>query len=191
MKKLLFVFFLTSTLAKAGTVPNTATFSLQDVCTAIYGSYSAGMNLSQCFTDATGTFDPAYVGSKNSLLNFRNYSHVSVVNTLAVSESPNNIYPYVGTVIVTYEGGFNYEYRFSKEIPEGGEFLSPTFQFAKKITNIAIWAFSATPSYVISASIYRNGVEIGHSSVSSGNTYSIAVTSEIGDEYFVTLYLSR
>lgn len=56
-----------------GQVPNTNTFSLQDVCTAIYGSYSSGMNLVQCFTDATGTFDPTYVGSKNSLLNFRNY----------------------------------------------------------------------------------------------------------------------
>lgn len=63
-----------------GQVPDTNTFSLQDVCIAIYGNYSAGMNLVQCFTDATGTFDSRYqpnsYGSKNNMLNFRNYQHV-------------------------------------------------------------------------------------------------------------------
>ena len=56
-------------------VPNTNTFSLWDVCNEIYSNHSAGMNLVQCFADSTGTFDSAYVGSKNSLLNFRNYQH--------------------------------------------------------------------------------------------------------------------
>lgn len=57
-------------------VPNTTTFSFFDVCVEIYGYHTAGMNLPQAFTDAIGIFDPAYVGSKNGLLCFRNYVHV-------------------------------------------------------------------------------------------------------------------
>ena len=58
-------------------VPNTSTFGLTDVTVEIYGDIAAGRNLRQCFVDATGTFDPAYVGSKNSLYNFRNYQHTT------------------------------------------------------------------------------------------------------------------
>lgn len=61
-------------LSSKGQVPNTATFSLSDVTTTIFGDASAGRNLSSCFTSANSAyFDPAYSGSKNSLLNFRNY----------------------------------------------------------------------------------------------------------------------
>lgn len=79
------------------TVPNTTTFSLQDVCNEIYGQFTAGMNLNQCFTDATGTFDPSYVGSKNSLLNFRNYTHsfVGIRVTLDASMASENGQVYV------------------------------------------------------------------------------------------------
>lgn len=76
-----------------GQVPNTSTFTLQDVCVAIYGSSSSGKNLSQCFTDATGTFDSNYVGSKNSLYNFRNYQHVVQKPTLLIycSATPQSV----------------------------------------------------------------------------------------------------
>ena len=50
-------------------VPNTSTFTLQDVV-----AVTGGSSLTTAFANATGTFDPAYVGSKNSLYNFRNYS---------------------------------------------------------------------------------------------------------------------
>ena len=60
-------------------VPNTTNFTLQDVTTEIYGDTAADRNLSQCFTDATGTFDGTYNpnsnGTSNNLLNFRNYNH--------------------------------------------------------------------------------------------------------------------
>lgn len=50
-------------------VPNTTTFSLTDV-TAITG----GTSLSAAFTNSVDSyFDPAYKGSKDNLLNFRNY----------------------------------------------------------------------------------------------------------------------
>jgi hypothetical protein len=52
-------------------VPNTNSFTLQDVVTVI----GAGSNLVACFTYSTDAyFDSAYKGSKNNLLNFRNYT---------------------------------------------------------------------------------------------------------------------
>lgn len=50
-------------------------FTQRDVVTEIYGD-SSNRSLTELFSVATGTFDPAYVGSKNSLYNFRNYQHV-------------------------------------------------------------------------------------------------------------------
>jgi hypothetical protein len=58
-------------------VPNTNTFTLQDVCNEIYGSYS-GWSLSDCFADSNANgFDASYEGSHDRLSNFRNYTHVT------------------------------------------------------------------------------------------------------------------
>ena len=51
-------------------------FTQRDVVTEIYGD-SSNRSLTELFSAATGTFDPAYVGSKNSLYNFRNYQHTT------------------------------------------------------------------------------------------------------------------
>lgn len=52
-------------------VPNTNTFTLQDVKTELGSSSN---DLVSFFSEADDSkFDPNYVGSKNSLLNFRNY----------------------------------------------------------------------------------------------------------------------
>tara|TARA_R100000656_G_scaffold110072_2_gene82118 strand:+ start:567 stop:992 length:426 start_codon:yes stop_codon:yes gene_type:complete len=52
-------------------VPNTSTFSLQNVVNEIAGAQSS---LSDCFFDANPDgFNPSYEGLKNSLLNFRDY----------------------------------------------------------------------------------------------------------------------
>jgi len=51
------------------TVPDTTTFSLQDVANVVGGS-----GLAESFANAVDVqFDPTYKGSKNNLLNFRNY----------------------------------------------------------------------------------------------------------------------
>lgn len=56
-------------------VPNTNTFSLQDVQTELGG---VNDDLVECFANANaGSFDPAYEGSKNQLLNFRNYNAIT------------------------------------------------------------------------------------------------------------------
>jgi hypothetical protein len=53
-------------------VPNTTTFSLQDVVDVVNPTTD---DLSDCFSDAvSGYFDPTYSGSKDRLSNFRNYT---------------------------------------------------------------------------------------------------------------------
>jgi len=64
-------------------VPNTTTFSLQDVQTELGG---VNDDLIECFSNAAPLgFDPTYEGSKNQLLNFRNYTHI--IYTLFYSSS--------------------------------------------------------------------------------------------------------
>jgi hypothetical protein len=82
-------------------VPNTTNFSFFDVTRAVYGDTNAGRNLTSAFADATGTFDPAYVGSKTNLLNFRNYiatiyTYTSLGNTTSTVTVCAD-YPNVGT----------------------------------------------------------------------------------------------
>ena len=64
------------------TVPNTTTFSLADVVAVVGGS-----SLVAAFSNAMDvSFDPTYKGSKNNLLNFRNYN-TSRGMTLSISPS--------------------------------------------------------------------------------------------------------
>ena len=59
-------------------IPNTNTFSLQDVVTEI-GLGSSKAKLVDCFTNANSNgFVAAYAGAKDRLSNFRGYSHTSV-----------------------------------------------------------------------------------------------------------------
>jgi len=55
-------------------VPNTSTFTLQDVVNEVNPTTD---DLADCFADANAAgFDATYEGSKNQLLNFRNYNAV-------------------------------------------------------------------------------------------------------------------
>ena len=66
-------------------VPDTTTFSLQDVVNEVNPTTD---DLVCCFSEADdGSFDDSYSGSKNSLLNFRNYGAV----TYSVSCSPSSL----------------------------------------------------------------------------------------------------
>jgi len=56
-------------------VPNTTTFNLRNVTTEL--NLGNGDGLWECFDEAVdGDFDPVYSGSKDNLLNFRNYNAV-------------------------------------------------------------------------------------------------------------------
>lgn len=60
-------------------VPNTDSFDIFDVITEL--GISLGSSLQNCFNNAVdGDFDPLYKGSKNSLLNFRNYSKTTTAS---------------------------------------------------------------------------------------------------------------
>lgn len=66
-----FVFVLFGLFTFAQTVPNTNTFTLQQVVDAVNPTTD---DLVDCFGDANAAyFNPAYSGSKNNLLNFRDY----------------------------------------------------------------------------------------------------------------------
>ncbi len=83
MKIKFLILFICVSLSLRAQVPNTNTFTLRDVATAVYGYASTGITLSGCFTNAVASsFDPAYSGSKTSLYNFRNYG----ANKIAYSD---------------------------------------------------------------------------------------------------------
>lgn len=69
------------------TVPNTTTFTLQNVVSAVTPTTN---DLNDCFNDAdSAQFDPAYEGSKNQLLNFRNYGNQSAGSAVASLDGNN------------------------------------------------------------------------------------------------------
>lgn len=73
-------------------VPNTNTFSLQDVIDEIENNGGNNVSsLSGCFSEAIATgFDSNYEGSKDRLSNFRNYSHLqySIIQVGKLIETP-------------------------------------------------------------------------------------------------------
>ena len=85
-------------------VPDTTTFTLQDVVTEINPTTD---DLADCFADATAAcFDSSYSGSKDNLLNFRNYgavcttsysSSVRVKDSLACSTATDQTYYHNGS----------------------------------------------------------------------------------------------
>jgi uncharacterized protein (TIGR02145 family) len=89
MKNKLSILLLFLCLNTVAQVPNTNTFSLSDVV-AITG----GTSLQAAFTNSVDAyFDPAYKGSKDNLLNFRNYRNITIsgylYNWYAVTDARN------------------------------------------------------------------------------------------------------
>jgi len=79
-------------------VPNTTTFDLQDVVDEVNPTTD---DLVACFAAANPDyFNPTYEGSKNSLLNFRDYGSHNV--DYSISASPNS---FSGTDIGNYVMG--------------------------------------------------------------------------------------
>ena len=84
-------------------IPDTTTFSLQDVVTEINPTTD---DLVDCFADAvSGSFDPSYSGSKNNLLNFRNYGAIPVLTLIL---SGNNFVIDNATVFQGFQMKFTY-----------------------------------------------------------------------------------
>jgi len=67
-------------------VPNTTTFELQDVVDTVNPTTD---DLVDCFADAIASlFDSSYEGSKNQLLNFRNYGNLTSFNGSINAKDP-------------------------------------------------------------------------------------------------------
>ncbi len=69
-------------------IPTTLPITLDDVIIEIYGSSQSKSLLADCFADANSSgFDATYVGSKDSLQNFRGYEHASL-NLINIYSAP-------------------------------------------------------------------------------------------------------
>ena len=80
-------------------VPNTNTFTLQNVVDVVNPTSN---DLADCFADAiSNNFDATYSGSKNSLLNFRNY-HTATTETFNFTTTKNGV---VGIGVADYGTG--------------------------------------------------------------------------------------
>ena len=70
-------------------VPNTTTFTFQDVSSAVYGDTASGRNLSSAFTDSLyiGSMPNATnsYGTRNNQLNFQNYTPIATLTTNLVA----------------------------------------------------------------------------------------------------------
>lgn len=148
-------------------VPNTNTFSFQDVCTEIYGYHSAGMNLPQAFTDAIGIFDSRHVGSKNGLLCFRNYVHSTI------PEDVRLILRFVTIGIITAKLYWEFI------IQNGTSSNCNTSVRIKNVSKSSAW-FT-----INSVTVYANTDSGSLSGVSS----AMGVTNDVGDGFDIQLSL--
>ena len=88
-------------------VPDTNTFTLQDVVTEVNPTTD---DLVDCFADAVASkFDSNYSGSKNSLLNFRNYGAVTLTTFHLTVNTPKSSFACYGTAnnVAYHNGGAN------------------------------------------------------------------------------------
>ena len=88
-------------------VPDTTTFTLQDVVTEVNPTTD---DLVDCFADAVSSkFDSNYSGSKNSLLNFRNYGAVTLTTFHLTVNTPKSTLACDGTAnnVAYHNGGSN------------------------------------------------------------------------------------
>jgi len=85
-------------------VPDTNTFTLQNVVTEVNPTTD---DLVDCFADAVASkFDSNYSGSKNSLLNFRNYGAVTLTTFHLTVNTPKSTFACYGTANnVAYHDG--------------------------------------------------------------------------------------
>lgn len=73
----------------ANTVPNTTTFTLQNVVDSVNPTTD---DLVDCFADAdSAQFDPAYEGNKDRLYNFRNYGNQSTGTGVTALDGSNYV----------------------------------------------------------------------------------------------------
>lgn len=119
-------------------VPDTNSFSLDNVRVEL--GLSEPTSLTACFSSANSSgFDSAYSGSKNSLYNFRNYSHIVGTTSVILSTEKSG-----SNACVKYSAGETSTYY----IPQGQSFSNAT----------NLYSNSSGTSFA-PANFYSNGIE--------------------------------
>jgi hypothetical protein len=97
-------------------VPNTTTFELQDVVDEVNPTTD---DLVDCFADANANyFDSTYEGSKNQLLNFRNYGSQNALSSFQGSSGQNDF-----KFLCTQSINTNYWHNGSNSTPVVGDIV--------------------------------------------------------------------
>jgi hypothetical protein len=116
-------------------VPNTTTFSLQNVVDVVQPSSN---NLLTCINEAhPNGWDTNYSGAKNSLYNFRNYQRVDSVGLTGMTVSFVNGAP-INLTLETRNHWFqtnSTNYSFEWVIKSSGNIYNDWFKFEHKIDN--------------------------------------------------------
>jgi len=173
-------------------VPDNDHFNQRDVVTEIYADGS-DRSLTELYSAANGIFDPLYVGSKNSLYNFRNYQHMQpnggygrLYNGYAINDS-RNIAPagwHVATTpelnaLLTTIGGFSVAGGKLKEI-------GTTHWFSPNTGAVDTYSFAAVGNGFRDASgLFSNVKKVGTLGASYYGSYYRAL-----EIYFNQLYTS-
>lgn len=180
MNKILIFLFCTSVWAQ---VPNTDTFSFLDVKNEIESNGGATTNsLVDAFANANASgFDPAYEGSKNSLLNFRNYGHCAVnfnqsFSTTTQTGSPASIFINSTEDKLYLIGGSTVYYYTITTGDLSTISYQSSFNTGFQDANNRYFTFNTTGSkmYVISVNndvIYQYSVSSGTITYDSANSY--------------------
>jgi hypothetical protein len=141
-----------------GNVPDTYTFSLQDVVDVVE---PVGVNtLQACFDAAADSnFDPAYKGDKNSLRNFRNYGFTGVAcdDDISVTQTENYYDPpyEIEITLGSNTGTVNVEFR-GRNLPDmllvyydGNLVLNTGYQ-----GNVGWYGYNGSFRYLFTNSLY-------------------------------------
>jgi hypothetical protein len=169
MKKIIFI--LLFNIAAFSQVPDTTTFTLQDVTNEIYGNTNSGKNLVDCFEDAAAAgFDPSYEGSKNSLLNFRNYDLITESFSFTTTEN--------GVISVYPENNVNDHLDLT--------WVSTGSVVSSGSTNTINLTGNTTSTTVTVMVYFRPNQIFGSLSLSSKSITSFDVSSNSDLNYFIT-----
>lgn len=159
-------------------VPNTNTFSFQDVTMEIYGDTATGRNLSQAFTDATGTLDQTYEGNHDRQTNFRNYSHI-----------PNEIALYLDSMVISTP---DYELNWSFEIWNG---TVSDYNYVVRYQNItqgsSYYQLYSSTSYANTKSGVISGTVSTAISNYTGDSFSVELSIDGGSTWTGIVYYSK
>lgn len=152
-------------------VPNTNTFTLNDVYIAVSSHASPSADLSDCFAKSVDAyFDPLYKGAKTSLYNFRNYTPVGTTTTTTAGPTTTTTTTTIPSGIMVIAGTNGSMLYLSSDL------VNWTNKISNKTWNDV--ERSSTGQYMIAA---PNGSEYFYTSTDYGVNWSVRNTYPTND----------